>query len=832
MRIQIKVLLLLIPLVIGPVVGLAWIGSQRLGESAREQHLGQIHGLLNQLHLGVNSRIEQASSNISLLAENRLLRDFMVEEGLPRYSLLEAPVIRLLKNYQRSFPDYYELRVLLPDGSEDLRVTSSPIPNRSEDEAATGILHQLSPERDAISTVLFRNPDTDQPALLVARSMHLVHPARDPVGTEPRFRGYLAATVSLGFIRRQLYNISPESAGEFLVTDLGGNILFASRNQTPLTAAGKLPVPELALLNSGSFRALEVGGRKYVGMGHTLESDLMLIGLVPQDEVQAPAVQLRRLALYLALLVTFLTVLIVYAGIDRLILRRIRKLSETMLSIGRGANIESPDCVRGNDEVSELTRTFYQLHHSLRDSAEKVARLAYCDALTGLPNKTALKDNIDRVLEAARRGEHSAAVMFLDLDNFKNVNDALGHQAGDALLQLVSEKLRECTRASDFVAAGAHTEEADGDSQALARLGGDEFSILLPKLASPEAACVVAERIIDSLSTPILLEGHEVFIGTSIGIAIYPTDGDTAESLLKHADVAMYRAKSSGKNTYRFFDRTMNEAATQRLEIEGSMRTALEESQFHLHFQPRVSLRDEEVYSFEALLRWEHPEKGPISPGVFIPISEESGFIRKIGDWVLEAACRQAHEWIQEGRENTLVSVNLSPVQITYGTPLDSIKEVLSRWPIPPECLEIEITEGGLVKNEKQAIELLTNIRDLGVRIALDDFGTGYSSLAYLRRLPIDTLKIDRSFVSDLADDPESVQVFGAIIDLAGKLRLETVAEGVETGKQLDIVTSFGCDSVQGYYFAKPLAPEAAVDYFDQRFSGEGGKETASPKTR
>ncbi len=830
MRIQIKVLLLLIPLVIGPVVGLAWIGSQRLGENAREQHLGQIHGLLNQLHLGVSARIGQARSNVGLLAQNKLLRDFMVEEGLARYSLLEAPVIRLLKDYQRAFPDYYELRVLLPDGSEDLRVTSSPIPNRSENEAVTGIMHQLSAEPDATSTVLFRNPDTDQPALLVAQSMHLVNPARDPVGTPPRFRGYLAATVSLAFIRRQLYNISPDSAGEFLVTDLGGNILFASRNQSPLTAAGKLPVPELALLNSGAFRELDMGGRGYVGLAHTLDSGLMLIGLVPQDEVRAPAVQLRRLALYLALLVTLLTVLIVYAGIDRLILRRIRHLSDTMRSIGRGAEIESPDCIRGNDEVSDLTRTFYQLHHSLRDSAEKVARLAYSDPLTGLPNKTALKDNIERVLEAARRGDHAAAVMFLDLDNFKNVNDALGHQAGDALLQIVSEKLRECTRASDFLAAGAERDEQE--AQALARLGGDEFSILLPSLSSPESACIVAERIIDSLSSPISLEGHEVFIGTSIGISIFPTDGESAELLLKHADVAMYRAKSSGKNTYRFFDRTMNEAATQRLEIEASMRTALEEEQFHLHFQPRVSLRGERVYSFEALLRWEHPQKGPISPGVFIPISEESGFIRRIGDWVLEAACRQAHAWIAEGRENTLVSVNLSPVQISYGTPLDSIKEALSRWSIPPESLEIEITEGGLVKNEKQAIELLTNIRNLGVRIALDDFGTGYSSLAYLRRLPIDTLKIDRSFVSDLAEDRESVQVFESIIDLAGKLRLETVAEGVETSKQLDIVNSFGCDSVQGYFFAKPLAPDEAIDYFDQKFAETDAEDIAKPTNR
>ncbi len=262
------------------------------------------------------------------------------------------------------------------------------------------------------------------------------------------------------------------------------------------------------------------------------------------------------------------------------------------------------------------------------------------------------------------------------------------------------------------------------------------------------------------------------------------------------------------------------------------MRTALEEEQFHLHFQPRVSLRGERVYSFEALLRWEHPQKGPISPGVFIPISEESGFIRRIGDWVLEAACRQAHAWIAEGRENTLVSVNLSPVQISYGTPLDSIKEALSRWSIPPESLEIEITEGGLVKNEKQAIELLTNIRNLGVRIALDDFGTGYSSLAYLRRLPIDTLKIDRSFVSDLAEDRESVQVFESIIDLAGKLRLETVAEGVETSKQLDIVNSFGCDSVQGYFFAKPLAPDEAIDYFDQKFAEADAEDVAKPTNR
>ncbi len=443
---------------------------------------------------------------------------------------------------------------------------------------------------------------------------------------------------------------------------------------------------------------------------------------------------------------------------------------------------------------------------SLKETTEQIQELAYFDPLTSLPNKITFLDSIHTYIEKTKTNNGIMAILFFDLDNFKHVNDGLGHQMGDLLLMQVGNRLKECV---DFENQPYRSEvtSLNSDSCLLARMGGDEFTLIVSDIHSPDEASKIAVRILTRLAMPFVLNEHEVFIGASIGIAIYPHDGNNTETLLK------------GKNNFQFFDQSMNGPVSERITLESKMRTALENDEFRLYFQPRVPVNGGFRYEFEALIRWINPERGFISPGVFIPIAEESGLIQQVGDWVLHSACQQIKTWLDMGYQDVLVSINLSPVQFNYGNPTSSVRHALKKYRIDPKHLEIEITETGLMQNENVATAILMSLKDLGIRIALDDFGTGYSSLAYLRRFPIDTLKIDRSFVNDLEQDPESILVLESIISLAKSLDLEIVAEGVETENQLEILKQKECSSIQGFLFAKPSPPNEAMTFFDEYFA-------------
>jgi predicted signal transduction protein with EAL and GGDEF domain len=435
-----------------------------------------------------------------------------------------------------------------------------------------------------------------------------------------------------------------------------------------------------------------------------------------------------------------------------------------------------------------------------------------------LPNKVTSLDIMQQLIERSTQRGTQMAVLFFDLDNFKNINDALGHQLGDILLMQVGARLKECIRSHDLMQRNPLHPDPQ-DSQMLARMGGDEFTLVLSNLHSPDQAAKVAARILSKLAQPFKLDEHEVFISASIGVSVYPKDGTTPESLLKHADVAMYSAKAKGKNNYQFYDASMHKPMTERLALEASMRSALENNEFVLFYQPKVPVQGQQRIEFEALMRWKHPEKGMISPALFIPMAEDTGYIQQLGDWALETACLQLDIWNSKGYRNVSISVNLSPMQLNFGNPLQTLERCLHQFAIDPAQLELEITESSLMQNESHAIDILCKLKDLGVRIALDDFGTGYSSLAYLRRFPIDTLKIDRSFIRDLEQDPESVLVLESIIGLAQNLKLEIVAEGIETERQRDMLQERGCDFIQGFYYAKPCEPAESMQFFDRYFA-------------
>ncbi len=426
-----------------------------------------------------------------------------------------------------------------------------------------------------------------------------------------------------------------------------------------------------------------------------------------------------------------------------------------------------------------------------RKADEMVRWQAYHDAMTGLPNRLLFQDRVEQAIAAGKRMGTNAAVLFLDLDGFKHINDTLGHSTGDSLLKVVATRLWGCLREEDTIA----------------RMGGDEFTILLPHLATPEDASHVAQRLLESLTTPIVLDQNELFVTASIGISLFPIDGEDTQTLLRHADVAMYRAKEQGRNGYQLYKEAMNVAAFERLMLENNLRKAIEREEFILHYQPQVHLGTGVVVGVEALVRWSHPELGLVPPGKFIPIAEEMGMILPLGELVLRTACRQAALWNAGGRP-LRVAVNLSGRQVGQRGLVEIVTSILEETGLNPRLLDLELTESALIQNGEAAVLNLRRLRALGVRLSVDDFGTGYSSLSYLRRFPLDTLKIDRSFVQDMEKDIEGQAIARAIIDLSHALSLEVVAEGVETPEQRQCLMEMGCDIMQGYLFSPPVTVE------------------------
>jgi diguanylate cyclase (GGDEF)-like protein/PAS domain S-box-containing protein len=439
-----------------------------------------------------------------------------------------------------------------------------------------------------------------------------------------------------------------------------------------------------------------------------------------------------------------------------------------------------------------------------KQAEQKVEYLAYHDPLTGLPNRLLLEDRLQQAITQAERSRSGLALVFLDLDNFKKINDSLGHATGDALLKEVAARLKHCVR----------------DSDTISRQGGDEFVLILREQHGTESCLPVLAKIMETLQEPFFSEGNELSTSASIGVALYPQDGPDFDILRKKADMAMYRAKEAGRNTYRFFDEAMDEEAVEHLLMRSGLRRALERGEFVLHYQPQIELGSGRVIGVEALLRWQHPEFGLVHPARFVPVAEDSGLIVPIGVWVIQEACRQAQAWQRDGLPSMMMAVNLSAVQFQRGSIEDTVVQALAGTGLDPSRLELELTESILIQDVEQVMATVRRLKQLGVKLAIDDFGTGYSSLSYLKRFDIDKLKIDQSFIRDLASDPDDAAIVRAIIQMAHSLDLLTIAEGVETPDLLRQLQSFGCDEAQGYHFARPMPAAEFESYMGRRKNG------------
>ena len=443
----------------------------------------------------------------------------------------------------------------------------------------------------------------------------------------------------------------------------------------------------------------------------------------------------------------------------------------------------------------------------LKKSQEKLKTLAYYDSLTSLPNRPLFMDRLEQEIKYAQRNRKTIAVFFLDLDEFKKINDTFGHSAGDSLLVSVGNRLKDCLRYSDTIgrSSGVIRRDQASTPEQFSRIGGDEFTLIIPNFSDKKFIATVAEKIISLFKQPFQVADREIYISTSIGIALYPDNGDTVETLIKNADTAMYRAKEAGKNTFEYYSSTMNSKAKERIKLESEMRHAIDNQEFLLYYQPQYDIGTGLLVGMEALIRWKSKKMGLVSPGDFIPLAEETGLIVPIGEWVVQSACRQGKIWYDQGHRNLHLGVNLSPRQFFDPHLVDKIRSALETTQFDPTFLEIEITETAVMQDNDSSVQVLNALKEMGIKISLDDFGTGYSSLAHLKIVAIDTLKIDQTFILNANLEGRDGAIISAIIDMGHRLQIKVVAEGVETEESLQYLKKKNCHVAQGYLFSPPL---------------------------
>jgi len=465
-----------------------------------------------------------------------------------------------------------------------------------------------------------------------------------------------------------------------------------------------------------------------------------------------------------------------------------------------------PDGVVGTvQDATERTRTIQQIH-----------RLAYYDVLTELPNRLRFHEKLAETLDHARRDGNAFAIMFLDLDQFKRINDTMGHAVGDDLLRIVAQRLTRVLR----LEPGAPKSKSRSPERDVCRQGGDEFIVLLNGVSTEEQAARAARRVLETLAQPIVLGAHEIFVSASIGVVLFPRDGEDLDTLLKNADVAMYHAKADGRNRYSFYRDSMRQATAERLSLEHDLRRAIEDEQFELHYQPQIDVHTGELVGIEALIRWNHPTLGMVLPKHFIGAAEDAGLIGAIWEWVFVTALIQHNAWLQEGLPPMLIGVNLSSLQFGDLGLAERVHEIARVIGVPLEYVELEVTESALMRDIDGARATLDTLRAMGVKIAIDDFGTGYSSLACLRRLPLDKLKLDHTFTADAAENEDAAAIARAIVTMAEALDLHVVAEGVETQAQIDFLADMGCSTMQGFLLSRPLSAAAMTEFLRRQFLG------------
>jgi diguanylate cyclase (GGDEF)-like protein len=777
-----RVLLLVLTAALLPLLALAWLFAELRSakiEEAREQVVTRATGIA-----------EDLESKISGTAQLLF--------GLGRVPVLDMPerdaCSRFLADVLKEHPQYTGILTILPNGQLFC------------DSLRSGRKLDLT-DRDYFKRAVKINGHVVEPVfgrITGIAVLQIAHAVRDVRGS---LRYVLLASLNLDQYGRAVSRTLPYRGMTFRVWDRQGTVIVrrAEREQRR-TAMDVVDDASRQRVMAGAagdswVQAGEDGDRIWISaaLPRTRDTGLRLTLDAPETELRSYAdTQLRNV--FLLLVIASIAVIVGAVVLAEFAIRRQATRLTAAISRLDAGNFKHPiGAPYPGGELGDVMAALDRLAVSLDTQRTEIGRFhqelerqANYDALTGLANRNLLLDRLAQALIYARRAERMLAVLMMDLDRFKNVNDSLGHSEGDVLLCEVARRLRDCVREGDTVA----------------RLGGDEFVVVFADMATIADVAPLAHRILAAVATPVRIGGQEHIASVSIGISGYPQDGENADALLRNADTAMYRAKEQGGNLIEFFTAEMQHNAEQRLQIESGLRHALDHGELLLEFQPIVDIRTGRIASAEALVRWRHPERGLVSPAQFIPVAEETGLIVPLGEWVLRETCVQVRRWQALGLDPVPVAVNLSARQFRDARLAATVAEILREADCPPSALQLEITESAIMQHADRALATIRQINDLGVRLSIDDFGTGYSSLSYLKRFPVHKLKIDRSFVRDIDTDTNDEAIAGAIVALAKQLGLRTVAEGVETEEQLRRLTVLGCDEYQGYLFAAPGSAE------------------------
>ena len=782
MKLQVKFLLVIIPLVTSALLLIAWLGFGHMQRSNDLKYEHKSAEILNEVQHSLQDQVEAAKANLLLLSSDYLFKKYAsTADEQQRYEIFQQPVLERIKQFQAINKDYTEVRYILPGGFEEIRSTVGSIPNLQEEELGSEFFlwGKKTPQGEVGATVL-KNPDTGEYVYYFITPIYL---ADTSIEYKTSLRGYLSITMSLEGFKVQAAKIASQGAVDIDIKF--GNLTLSSHY------ASALPSPAHLLPHSD-----DEGLLKLMPLMDGLSANVFLPYAVFEDEYDAFITDLSGTVLIVILLVS----VVIFLMFRFLVVERLALLERSTQNIGDQNEI-SIHQFDTPDEIGYLSRALQGMAKTITDNSQKINWLAHRDSLTELPNRRYFLDLLERELAKAKRNNAKLALVFLDLDNFKVINDTLGHYHGDLLLRAVAHRIKETLRIEDLLSLP--------ENGIVSRMGGDEFTIVLSDLKRPENAAVFASRLMAQFSRPFILEKETVDVGCSMGITIYPNDGDNVPDLIKAADLAMYKAKKSPTGSYEYFTPELNHLMLQRIVMERRLRQAIKEGQFVLYYQPQVDFRTGRIVGLESLIRWIHPEDGLISPLEFIPLAEEIGLIREIGSWVITEACRQARIWSDIFPVPVKVSVNISSLQFD-GQLAPFIAAELACLELLPEWFGVEITESVLLSASDENKRILESIQALGVKVALDDFGTGYASLSYLLNFPVDYIKIDRSFVMDLEQNAQNIALFSAIVALGHAVDKDVIAEGVEEIGQLEILREAGCALAQGYYYSKPVVAEDA----------------------
>ncbi len=803
MKLQRQFNLVIIPLVIVPLLILGGTAYSYLLKSEQQKLLSSMTINLANLRQQINIKLFQMNANLELLASDKVVSHYaLIEDEYTRYKLYQRGVYERFKSYQNVFQFYQEIRYILPDGYEDTHWVMPGYKNVTEEEANSFWFPLLNTNNDATFQIIGHNPDTGEPSLYLFKALILRDLSIEDDHTPAHLRGFIGTTISLNWLQTELQKLGFEKQSNISFSLLNGEAIFSFGE--PLLGQGDI--------NGEAFHDAYYQVQENTLFGYKLTYSV--------DKKQA-SIQAQELALtiFLITLTSIIITLIILLGLlRRSVVNPIQTLVLASHKIAEG-DFETSVKLGESSEINELALGFNEMAKSLVENNEKIRFIAYHDSLTRLPNRRMFHYLLNNALVSADRCQDKVALFFLDIDNFKIINDSLGHDVGDLLLQEFSSRVKSCLRADDAILPMKEEDSVepidDDNYDILARLGGDEFTIVLPRLQEVLDASVIAQRIIKSMQVPFFINEHQLQITTSIGITIYPDNGYNIEDLIKHADIAMYHAKAQGKNNFQFYADDLNKAIANRIERENALRKAIKQGELAVYFQPQVSLVTKCLYGLEALVRWHHPSKGIISPLEFIPLAEETGMIVDLGTWVMAKSCQVAEEWRQLGILNCRVSVNVSSFQFKRQDVFDLVQTSLISSGLPAHFLTIELTESALMTNQVDNANVLRRIKALGVSISLDDFGTGYSSLSYLRRFPVDILKIDKEFIFEAKHQTSVRSIVSAIILMAHALGLKVIAEGVEEEDELNYLIDLDCDVIQGFYYSKALPEGLAKNYLE-----------------